>query len=224
LARYEVQVPRVAVAELKAPGQTAGWADCRIGPLSFKLPPELAEKAERSVENSSIVFSADDRQFSLDVPSRINSATRVEHQNISAEFNLTPTGLITSSYRTSSDDFAWTMTHAELTRFQTRLQMALTRFPHTNAMVVETRIDSGLECVLIQGDRRTIVFRWQTTSGNAFGTLLFLQKDGDLDRDWVRDVCQSLACDESRLGDTAYSRKELREMLEAVEIRTKNAN
>jgi hypothetical protein len=224
LARNEVRVPSVAVAAMQAPGRTAGWADCRIGPLSFQLPPELAEKAERAIDMSSVVFSATDRQFTAAVPFQTQPKDRAEHEKIAAEFGLTPVRLIVSSYRTGTDDFGWTMTHAELLRFQVLLRMATGTFPHTNAMAVETRFDGGLEGVLIQADRRTAIFHWQTASGNAFGVLVFSQKEGDLDLDWVRDVCQSLACDESRLGETEYSRKELREMLEAIEITTKNAN
>jgi hypothetical protein len=224
LARNEVRIPKVTVAGLQAPGRTAGWADCRIGPVSFKLPPELAEKAERSLDKTSIVFSATDRQFTVDVPYRIKPEVRSEHEKIAAEFGLTPIRLIVSSYRTGTDDFGWSMTHAELIRFQVLLRMAAGSYPHTNAMSVETRFDGGLEGVLIQGDRRTAIFHWQTASGNAFGVLVFLQKEGDLELDWVRDVCQNLTCDESRLGETEYSRKELREMLEAIEIKMEKAN
>src|SRR5258708_4097710 len=94
LARNEVRIPGVAVAAMRAPGRTAGWSDCRIGPVSFTLPPDLAEKAERSVDKTSIVFSATDRQFTVEVPYRTKPDVRKEHEKIAAEFHLTPIGLI----------------------------------------------------------------------------------------------------------------------------------
>ena len=115
------------------------------------------------------------------------------------------------------------MSHAELNRFEFLLRMAGDTFPHSNSMAVETRYDGGLEGLLIQGNRRSVAFQWQATSGDAFGVLSFAQKEGDLDLDWVRDVCQSLTCDENQLGEKEYSGKEMREMLEGIEIRRSDA-
>src|SRR5207253_1661345 len=107
---------------------------------------------------------------------------------------------------------------AELRRHQMLLSMG-ENFPHSQAMAVETRFQGKLEGVLILVDRRTAVFHWQSTSGAGFGRLMFVQKNGDLELDRVRDVCQSLTCDDSRLGDKAYSKKELRELLESIEMK-----
>ncbi len=49
ISRNRARVPRIPVSVLQAPGKTNGWFTCRVGPLSFKLPPEMAEDAERSV-------------------------------------------------------------------------------------------------------------------------------------------------------------------------------
>jgi hypothetical protein len=220
LARNNVQIRRVEVGQLKAPGQTSGWSDCRLGAVSFKLPPDLAEKAERSVdkESKSIFFVATDRQMSVDIPYRVGPEAKAEHERIAAEFHLTPIRLIVASYRAGTDDFGWTMSRAALSRYQTLLRMAALNFPHTSAMAVETRFDGGVEGVLIQRDRHHALFHWQSPAGDVFGLLRFVQ-EGGLDLNWVRDVCQSVAGDASRLGEQEYSRKELLDLLEAIEIK-----
>ncbi len=219
LARNNVRIPPVEVGEMKASGQTAGWSDCRIGPVSFRLPPDLAEKAERSVDQGTIVFAGTGRQLIVDIPYRVAPSTKAGHEQIAAEFHLTPIRLVVASYRASTDDFRWTMSRAELIRHQILLQMAALTYSHANAMVVETRYDGDIDGVLVQGDRRHALFQWQTKSGEVFGMLRFAQEGGDLDLNWVRDVCQSVAGDASRLGEAEYSRKDLLDMLEAIEIK-----
>jgi hypothetical protein len=219
LERNEVHIPRVSVKQLTAPGKTDGWADCRIGPVSLKLPLELAEKGDRSVGKMTIDLSTFDRILAVDVPRRVGPNELAQRAKVIDEFQMSPARLIAESYRTGTDDFRWTMSHAELRRHQTLLSMGANNFPHSHVMTVETRFEPQLEGVLIQGDRQTAVFHWQATSGAAVGALVFRQKEGDLDLDWVRDVCQSVACDESRLGENALSKADLRELLETIEVR-----
>jgi len=219
LERNEVQIPSIPVKELQAPGNMAGWADCRVGPVSFKLPVDLAEKGDRSVGKMTIDFSTSDRIVGVDIPRRVGPEGLAQRAEVINEFKVSPARLIAESYRTGTDDFRWTMSHAELRRHQTLLRMGANNFPHSHVMTVETRFEPLLEGVLIQGDRQTAVFHWQATSGAAVGALLFRNKEGDLDLDWVRDVCQSVACDESRLSERALSKADLRELLETIEVK-----
>jgi hypothetical protein len=219
LERNGVQIPSVPVAEMKTPGKTAGWADCRIGPISFKLPEALALDAERSVEQDRISFVTPEQMFGTNVPSRTDPKLQAEHADIAAEYKMSPMRLIAESYRTGTDDFRWWMSHAELRRYQVLLNMGASAFSHAHAMTVETRFDGAVEGILVQSDRQTAIFRWQAPSGVAFGLLFFRQKEGDLDLEWVRDVCQSLACDESRLDAKGYSKKELQQLIETIEVK-----
>ncbi len=219
LERNGIQISSVPVSELRAPGKTSGWADCRIGPISVRLPAALAVNGDRSVDQTMINFTTPEQQFGTSVPFRIGAKVRAEHAEIAAEFKMSPTRLIAESYRTGTDDFHWFMSHGQLRRYETLLNLAAGTFSHAHAMTVETRFDGAVEGVLIRGDRQSAVLQWQTTSGVAFGILVFRQKEGDLDMDWVRDVCQSLACDESRLGGEEYTKKELRELLETIEVK-----
>jgi hypothetical protein len=219
LARNNIHLRGVPVTDLKAPGQTAGWYDCRVGPVSLRLPPGLADKANRSVEKSSIIFTTPDEQFTVVLPTRVRSDQRAQNQKITEEFQLSPTRLIVESFGTGTDDFRWSMTHAELRRYQSLLAMKVTNSPRGNAMGIETRYDAGIEGFLLRGDRHSAMFQWQSASGGVFGMLYFSKKEGDLDFDMVRDVCQSLACNESQTLEREYSRKELRDILEDAVIK-----
>src|SRR5262249_4984760 len=153
------------------------------------------------------------------LPIRIKAEARERNQKMAEEFKLSPTRIIAESFRTGTDDFRWWMTRAELRRHQMLLAMKATNFPNARVMGVETRYDSRIEGVLVRGDRQTAMYQWQTTSGVAFGTLVFSKKDGHLDFDMVRDVCQSLACDEEQLYERQYSKKEMRDLLEDAVIK-----
>jgi hypothetical protein len=217
LARNEVRIPRIPVAEMKAPGKTTGWVACRIGPISLSLPPQILDKADREVGKGSISFTTPEQQLTVEIPFRLPPKTLADHAQLSADFHMSPMHLIAASYRAGTDDFHWFMSHDDLRRHQMLLSMGAHNFPHSNAITVESRFGGEVEGVLILGERGAAAFQWQTASGKAFGRVVFIQKDRDLDLDWVRDVCQSVACDEGRLGEAEYSRKELREMLEALE-------
>jgi hypothetical protein len=69
--------------------------------------------------------------------------------------------------------------------------------------------------LLIIGDRRHVVFEWRTTSGSADGSIRLTRKDHDLDMEIVRDMCQSVTCDESQLGPP-YTKKELKQFLDTI--------
>jgi len=219
LARNNVHIRSLPVNDLQAPGKTAGWFDCRLGPVSLRLPPALAEKAERSVDKNFINFTTPDQQLTVVLPTRLNPAQLAENQKTIDEFKLSPTRLVAESFRTGTDDFRWSMTRAELQRHQMLLGMGATAYPHAHVMAAETRYDARVEGVLVRGDRHTAMFQWQCAAGVSFGMLVFSNKEGDLDFDMVRDACQSLACDESRLYERPYSRKELRDLLEDAVIK-----
>jgi hypothetical protein len=127
---------------------------------------------------------------------------------------MSPLRIVEESYRTSSDDFRWMMSRAELTRHQILLNMGRT-YPHALASAVETRYGDAIEGLLIIGDRRNVIFEWRTTSGSADGSIRSTRKDHDLDMGMVRDICQSITCDESQLGPP-YDKKALKQFLDTI--------
>jgi hypothetical protein len=219
LARNNIHLRGVPVTDLKAPGKTAGWYDCRLGPVSLHLPPALADKADRSVDKMSINFTAPEEQLTVVLPNRLTPEQLAQNQKTMEVFKLSPTRLVAESFRIGTNDFGWTMTRAELQRYQMLLSMKAVTLRQMHAMGVETRYDAGIEGLLVRSDRHAAMFQWQSTSGIAAGMLFFSKKEGDLDFDIVRDICQSLACDEGRLLEREYSRKELRDLLEDAVIK-----
>jgi hypothetical protein len=209
-----VRIRSVPVTAMKAPGHTAGWYECRIGPLSLKMPPELAESADRALGKASIDFTDADMEMAIAVPFRNPPESQTGAQQLAATFQMSPIRVLAESYRTSSDDFRWTMSKAELIRHQILLNM-VGSYPHRLASLVETRYEDALEGLLIIGDRRNVVFEWRTTSGSADGSIRFTRKDHDLDMEMVRDICQSVTCDESQLGPP-YTKKELKQFLDTI--------
>jgi hypothetical protein len=219
LARNNIRIRSVPVTDLKAPDKTAGWFDCRLGPVSLRLPPALAETADRTVDKNSINFTTPEQQLTVVLPNRANPEVIEQNRKVTEDFKLSPIRMVAESLRIGTDDFRWSMTRAELQRYQSLLGMKASNFASAHAMAAETRYDAQIEGILVHGDRHTAMFQWQSASGVAFGMLVFSKKEGDLDFDMVRDVCQSLTCDESQLYERQYSRKELRDLLEEAVIK-----
>jgi hypothetical protein len=216
IARGQVRVPSVPVSELKAPGKTAGWYDCTIGPLRLRLPPEIVETAERSTGKGTLNFTLKSQELAVHVPVRFPAEMQSGPDKVAAEFQISPMHLAVETFRASTDDFRWSMSRSELRRHQILLNLAIFVFRRGGAMAVETRFDGPLEALLILQSRRLASFQWRTPSG--IGTLMFSDKDQDLDMDVVRDICQSVSCDDSRLA-APYSKKELQELLDTIETR-----
>jgi hypothetical protein len=213
MARNQVRVPSMPITELKAPGKTTGWYDCSIGPLKLKLPPDIVEKAERSVGKTSLNFTTANRELDIHIPFQIGPDFQPEQSRMAADFNLSPMHLIVECFRASTDDFHWSMSRSALRKHEALLQMG-SYFRRGGVMAVETRFDGPLEGLLIFHTRRQASFEWRTPGGA--GSVLFADKDQDLDRDMLRDICQSLACDDSRLA-ASYSKVQLKDFLETME-------
>jgi hypothetical protein len=216
MSRNSVKIPSVPTSTLEAPGKTDGWYKCSIGPLSLKLPPELSEKAERAVNKTSISFTTSDLQMMVHIPHKMPPDHQAGLVQAAEEFHESLMHLIADSYRESTDDFRWSMSHAELRRHQILLNLGAA-FPHFAASAVETRYEAALEGLLIINNRRSASFEWRTKSGAGVGFITFSSKDKDLDLGVVRDICLSVKCDENRLGP-AHSTRELKQILEAIEI------
>jgi hypothetical protein len=179
------------------------------------MPPDLAESADRSVGKASINFTTADMEVAIIVPFRISAEGQSGARQMSATFHMSPIRIVAESYRASSDDFRWTMSHAELTRHQILVGYLGRTYPHALVSAVETRFEDELEGLLIIGDRRNVVFEWRTNSGSADTSITFTSKDRDFDLDMLRDICQSVTCDESQLGPP-YTKKGLKQFLDTI--------
>src|SRR5579872_5081191 len=146
IARRGAQVPSIPVSALKAPGRTSGWFTCRMGALSFKLPPEMAEDAERSVakERNTISLKTPDGELKVFVPYQTPAGIQPALVQAATQLNRTPMQLIADGYRASTDDFRWTMSRTELRRHQLLLNLGM-MYPHLAGTNVETLFDGPLE-------------------------------------------------------------------------------
>ena len=219
LSRNQVIVPSVPVSEFKAPGKTAGWYDCRVGPLALKLPPDLIEKGDRTIGKTlTIDIKGPSMDISIHVPLKVAPGAVQGLVAVAAALHTSPIRMIADSYRESTEAFRWSMSRDELMRHATLLSLG-SLFPHQDAVAAETRFDGAMEGVLVLNDRNRALYQWRTTGGDGSGFLTFYRKDGELDRDGVRDICWSVACDESRLG-AQHTKKDLAKVLDEMESRT----
>jgi len=223
VARHGVKIPSVPVGQMPVPGKTADWSNCRLGPMSLKLPAQIADEAERTAEKNQVVLTAGEQQIAINVPFRVPPKGPNDLSSVAAQLNLTPMRLLEESYRASTDKFRWTMSRAELRRHQLLINLAA-MFPHgggRGASEVETRFDKDIEGLLIVYDDQHASFEFRTASDAGAGYVMFIRKSGNLDLDFVRDVCQSISCDEARLVPE-YGKKELQQMLDAMETGPQN--
>ena len=217
IARNGAKIPSIPVSALQAPGQTTGWFTCRIGPLTFKLPPEMAEEAERSVAKNkhTIALKTPSVELLIFVPFKSPTDAQPDLVQAAARLNRSPMQFIADGYRASTDDFRWTMSRAELLRHQTLLNLGF-MYPHAAGTKVES-LDGPLEGLLVIYDRTRAMFEWYTKSGPAAGFVGFNCTAGDLHLDDVRNICASLACDNAKLGPEP-TKSQLAELVDSMEI------
>src|SRR5579863_7146445 len=144
VSRSGAKIAAVPISTLQAPGKTQDWFTCRIGPLEFQTPPEIAEEAERSVskkDRTMISLKAPAVELLIFVPFREPAKAQPAPLVELADYlKLRPMQMIADSFRASTDDFRWTMSRAALQRFQMLLNVGL-RYPqysHSRGMKVES--------------------------------------------------------------------------------------
>jgi hypothetical protein len=219
ISRNDIKVQAVAVKELKASGSIDGWASCRIGPLSFQLPSELAENAQRDLGKSAgtVTLTDGDLQLTFFVPVQMSADQKTSLMAFADEMHMSLLKMIVASYRSSTDDFRWTMSRDELRSHQRLLSLSQPQFfPHERGVTVETAFEGPQEAVLIVSNAESAMYQWATPA--AKGYVSFVLPKGKLDLDMVRNVCQSMVCDDSQLS-RPYSRQDLQQLLDSMEVK-----
>lgn len=203
LTRNSIKVAPVKVRDMPAATPSPDWFVCRAGALSLSLPATMAEEAERSVATAaphSLTLTTPTHEITLMIPHEYPEGSQPILSRIAASMNVSPTQLVAESYRASTDDFRWTMSHGELLRHEKLLELWYL-YPHRAVDVVETWYGDALGGLLIlHEDKSHAIYQWQLNSGQAAGFVQFSAKQGALDYNEVRAVCRSVTCDESRLG------------------------
>src|SRR5262249_62108238 len=115
------------------------------------------EKAERSTGKTSLNFTIGNRELAIHVPFQVPADFQAGQEKVAADFKMSPMHLVVESFRTSTDDFRWTMSRSELRKHELLLNLAY-HFRRGGAMSVETRFDGLLEGMLIMQSRRQASF------------------------------------------------------------------
>jgi hypothetical protein len=219
LSRNNYRMAPAQVVEMPTSRPAAGWFACRAGALSFKLPASMAEEAERALAKSphALSITTPTHELTMSIPAEIPADARPNIELFAARMKVTLMQLLAESYRTGTADFRWTMSRDELYRHQMLLDLS-TLYPHHQVLVVETRSNDAWEGMLVFHESKSMAkFEWQLRSGKSAGYLMFSATKGILDFDDVRAVCQSLACDESRLK-SELSKDQLAVLADAMDI------
>lgn len=168
----------------------------RVGSVEFELPETLLAKPE-AVANGLVGFrfQGDAKQVVVSLPRNNVEVLRAFHRELSDAglsdqyFQSVPR-LHAAIYEASSADFRWSMSYDEL-RWHAWLIAKSRVIRSFKTRSVETRFADDVEGLLLVGTR-SAVFEWYSKDARAFGTVIFEQKEGDLDLGWVRHACASL--------------------------------
>ncbi len=223
LSRNGAKVPSVPVTTLKAPGQTQGWMTCRAGALTFKLPKDFAESAERSISKKSqamISFKTGDLEIVVHIPFKVPENAEPPPLVQMADFMKdSPIQMIAESYRTSTDDFRWTMSRDELRRHQMLVNLGFyyPQYQHARGVKAESLFEGPLEGMLTIHDKSQATYEWRFKSKVTAGVLGFAATGKSLDLDQVRDICMSISCDESRLT-AGFTPAQMEAIVDGIEM------
>jgi hypothetical protein len=214
------KLDRVKVVEMPpAKPRTGAWFKCQASSVSFQLPPAMAEEAERTVAKAgqSLLLTTETHTTTLFIPMEIRPEEKSIVSHVASEFGMTPLQFVAESFRTSTDDFRWTMGRSELHRFRSLLGMS-NLYPHYAIFSVETFSDPTMEGLLIVDSAKAeAVYEWRLNSGKSAGVIRFSAKKGELDLDELRTIARSVECDESKLSG-ALSNDQLGVLADTMKI------
>ncbi|MBS0266563.1 MAG: hypothetical protein JSS02_31825 [Planctomycetes bacterium] len=203
VSRNKFKLESVKVVPMPEPKPHDGaWFQCQAAALSFSLPPAMADEADRTVSKTpqSLSLTTSTNEVTFFVPSEIPADQTPYVAEIAKKYGMTPFEFIAESYRTSSDDFRWTMTWSQLERYKYLLQMS-GGYPHGFVFSVEYYSDPTLEGLLIiHSNKAEAMFEWRLKSGKSAGVLHLKARSGEFNFDELRSIAHSVKCDESKLG------------------------
>jgi hypothetical protein len=219
LSRNNIKIAPVKVVEMPPAKPAAGWFTCRAGAVTFQLPPAMAEEAERTVSATpqALTLTTASHELTVLVSTEVAPNYQPFLEQLAATMHFSPIQFIAESFRTGTDDFRWTMSRTELYRYQMLLNLSSV-YPHENVVAVETTSDAAKEGNLVRHDSGSqAMFEWRLKSGKTAGFLRFRAIQGELNVDDVRAACQSVTCDETKLGP-ALSKRQLAVLADTLEI------
>jgi hypothetical protein len=170
------------------------WVRCSLGRIEFSLPTELAKNKVPQKEGITVsafrhgsrVVLVGSPSDSSDISGLLKAATHLSPQ--SESFTLPKLRL--ACYQASSNDFRWSMTPKQAGwhafRITTSSMLRLMPGGHT-----ESLLRKDLDAVVHFDDERAAL-DWQSDECKLGGYMHFMERDGKINPDWVRAICQSL--------------------------------
>ena len=170
-----------------------GWLRCRVGPIEFSLPPELADNRAAPNKGASFIkFEHGSRTVIVflptvasDVADLLKTASDLSPQSQ----RFTVPQLRRACYQASSDDFRWSMTPKEV-RWHAFCIITGQLMRTKSHEYTESHVCQDFDGIIEFGDKR-IFFEWQSND-RMWGTMHFIDREDKADPTWIRTVCQSL--------------------------------
>ena len=224
ISRHKFRLVPAKVTTMPAAEPGKNWLLCRAGGFSIRLPPVLAEEAERmaspEAENTdSVVLKKSNTIVMFKIPQKFTKDYRPLVEGLAAKYNMTPMEFIAESYRIGTDDFRWTMSHAALARHTYLVNMATQFYPHQTVIGVETFSGEDIEGIMVIHEGRSFVtYEWRLKSGDSAGFVRFHAEKGELPIEELRAACRSIRCDVSRVSEKKMTKEELAVMVDTLTV------
>jgi len=171
-----------------------GWVRCRVGCVTFSLPPELAKNRAAPKNGTPIVtFQQGSRSVIVDLPrdeGELSGLLEIAAGLCPQSQRFTILRLRRACYQASSGDFRWSMTPNEVRwhAFCIAMRKLMELIPDG---YTESFFREGVEGIVHFGGERA-VFEWESSDGRCGGYMHFIDRTGKVDPVWVRAVCGSL--------------------------------
>jgi hypothetical protein len=188
-------VPSIPVSVARNTAIPSDWVSRRFGVLQLRLPPSAQGERNEGTPETFLITVGTTTIGILpygtyqDLRKRLDAGRQFVPRD--KRNNYSDVMLIADMYKVSSDDFSLSMTNNEVARFRWLL---------TNASIVRLNDVKSVELIrskniegLLLITSRFALFEWYAPTAIMQGSLTFYAKEGALQLDWVRSVCQTVS-------------------------------
>ncbi len=169
------------------------WVRCRVGQMTFNLPPELAVNRKKGLHGPEVVFRNGSRSVTVWPPEdarHFDEVLQIASQLCPQSRRYTIPRLSLACYQASSDDFRWSMTAKEV-RWHVFLMTQKAVIRTASDRHIETLFRSNLDAIVCYRDHYATI-QWHSTDGQHHGDMTLLDQSKPIDPAWVRTVCRSI--------------------------------
>jgi hypothetical protein len=187
LSRDELPVSAIPMPEVAIPED---YVRCQFGSVSLHVPAALVPKPEFKGGVGAVVLRDGSREVLLFLPNDNRAVMAALRRDVADRGGMTTyTRLRLEAHQAKRSDFHWRMSRPELERHKWLVQNWILLAPWSTS--VESRLGGDTEGLLFSW-MTGATFEWTGDNDNAFGNIIFDQRPGPLDWEWVRPICASL--------------------------------